>query len=179
MIKKYIKIFFAIDIILIIALFSFGGYSYLINSQFAFVSSLLITLATFFSYKNSVEKRIENFEDTNMDHARDLIDEIDDVHDLYSDDIKPHDSELSSSEIKTIIKEEKSKVKKHYFKNTIASASSFMSFYRIGGYFLLIVGLLYLTNNHIFSAIPYLIGLFVVPFSMLISSLILKEEEDL
>lgn len=149
----------------------------MINSQFAFVSSLLITLATFISYKNSVLKRIENFEDTNM-QSRDLIDEIDDVHDLYSPDIEENPKELSSEEIKMIIKEEKAKVKKHYVKNTIASASSFMSFYRMGGYFLLIVGLLYLTNNNLFSPIPYLIGLFVVPLSMLLSSFILKEEED-
>lgn len=177
MIKKYIKIFFLVDIVLLIAAFFYGGFSSLINSQFAFVSSLLITLATFISYKNSVLKRVENFEDTEME-TRDLIDEIDDAHDLYSPDVKQESKELSAQEIKTVIKEEKAKVKKHYVKNTIASAGSFMSIYRIGGYFILVVGLLYLTNNNLFSPIPYLIGLFVVPLSMLLSQLILKEEVD-
>lgn len=178
MIKKYIRVFLIADVILSILAFSYGGFSWLINSQFAFVSSLLITLATFVSYKKSVLNRVESFDDTDMqnENARDKLDEIDDAHDLYSPDIKEGSQELSKEEIKTVLKEEKAKVKKNSLKNTIATAGSFMSIYRIGGYFLLAVGLLYLSNNKIFEIIPYLIGLFVVPLSMLLSKFILKEE---
>lgn len=176
MIKKFAKVFFIVDFSLIVLCVIFADFSWLINTQFAFVSSVLITIATFVSYTNNVQKRLENFEPSDLDNDRDKIDEIDDPFDLYSEDIVQEDKELSTTEIKTIIKEEKSKVKRNSFKNTVSTTTSFMSIYRIGGYFLLIVGLLYLTNNQLFEPIPYLIGLFVVPLSMLLAHFILSEE---
>lgn len=177
MIKQFAKVFFIVDLALVFIGAIIYDFTWLLNSQFAFVSSLLITIATFVSYKNSVDRRVQNFEeDLDSTQDRDKIDEIDDPFDLYSDDIVQEESkELTADEIRTIIKEEKAKVKQNSFRNTLSSTSSFMSLYRIGGYFILIVGLLYLTNNNQFEAIPYIVGLTVVPISMLLGKFIIKE----
>lgn len=175
MIKKFAKLFFIIDAGVIIFCILSNNYIWLINTQVAFISSLFISLATFLSYKRNVSKRLKNIDyDAQLSNDRDELDKIDDPYDLYDEEEINEKKDFSASEIKDIIKEEKSKIKQNSFKNTIYTSGSFISVYRIVGYVLLIFGFFSLNNNGIFNAMPYLAGLFIVPLSMLCAKFILK-----
>ncbi len=175
MIKKFAKLFFIIDFGVVLFCILSNNYLWLINTQVAFISSLFISLATFLSYKRNVAKRLENIDyDATLSNDRDEIDKIDDPYDLYSEDEINEKTEFSAKEIKDIIKEEKSKIKQNSIKNTIYTTTSFISIYRVVGYALLVFGFFSLSNNGIFSAMPYLAGLFIVPLSMLCAKFILK-----
>ncbi len=175
MIKKFAKLFFIIDFGVVLFCILSNNYLWLINTQVAFISSLFISLATFLSYKRNVAKRLENIDyDATLSNDRDEIDKIDDPYDLYSEDEINEKTEFSAKEIKDIIKEEKSKIKQNSIKNTIYTTTSFISIYRVVGYALLVFGFFSLTNNGVFSAMPYLAGLFIVPLSMLCAKFILK-----
>ncbi len=175
MIKKFAKIFLIIDFGLIIFCVLSNNYIWLINTQVAFISSMIISIATFLSYKRNVAKRVQNIDyDAKLSDDRDKIDEIDDPFDLYSENEINNQTEFTSEEIKTIIKDEKSKIKQNSLKNTFLSAPSFVSVYRIIAYGILVFGFFALNNNGLFQTIPYLVGLFVVPLSMLSMKFILR-----
>lgn len=175
MIKKFAKLFFLIDLVVVVFCILSNNYIWLINTQVAFISSLFISLATFLSYRRNVSKRLENIDyDAELSNDRDDIDKIDDPYDLYDDENINEKTEFTALEIKEIIKEEKSRIKQNSFKNTIYSGTSFISVYRIVGYILLIFGFFSLNNNGLFNALPYLAGLFIVPLSMLCAKFILK-----
>lgn len=175
MIKKFAKLFFIIDFGVVIFCVLSNNYIWLINTQVAFISSLFISLATFLSYKRNVSKRLENIDyDAHLSNDRDEIDKIDDPYDLYDDEKVNEKTDFTALEIKEIIKEEKSRIKQNSFKNTIYSSTSFISIYRIVGYALLVFGFFSLNNNGLLNVIPYLVGLFIVPLSMLCAKLILK-----
>lgn len=179
-ISKFANVFFIVDGLLIIGCLLFANSLWLLNTQIAFISSLLVSIATFLSYKNNVAKRLKTQEESiDTLNDRDKVDEIDDPFDLYSED-EPimEEKELTASEIKAIIKEEKTKVKQNTFKNLYKSSFSFVSLYRIVGYSILVIGFFYLVNNKLFEPFAYLIGLFVVPLSMLVMKLTSKSEEE-
>lgn len=175
MIKKFAKVFFIIDFGVILFCLLSANYVWLINTQVAFISSMIISIATFLSYKRSVDKRVQSVENSNeLKNDRDKIDEIDDPFDLYSEQEISDKTDFTAQEIKDIIQEEKSKIKQNSIKNTLLSAPSFVSIYRIIGYGVLIFGFFALNNNGLFHTISYLVGLFVVPLSMLSLKIISK-----
>jgi hypothetical protein len=150
---------------------------WLLSSQVAFFSSLFITIASFLSYKRNIENRLSNLDLTQDNESvdRDKIDEIDDPYDLYTEYKEIPESELTPEKIKEIINDEKSKVKRNSFKNTIFSASGFLSIYRVLGYMILIFGFFALNNNKILIPIAFIIGLGIVPLGVLFSKLIEKK----
>lgn len=150
---------------------------WLLSSQVAFFSSLFITIASFLSYKRNIENRLLNLDLTQDNESvdRDKIDEIDDPYDLYTEYKEIPESELTPEKIKEIINDEKSKVKRNSFKNTIFSASGFLSIYRVLGYMILIFGFFALNNNKILIPIAFIIGLGIVPLGVLFSKLIEKK----
>jgi len=168
MIKKFGKVFFFVDLLVIIFCLVSSNYLWLLNTQIAFFSTVIITIGSFLGYKRNIEKRVENSsEATLLSEDRDAIDEIDDPHDLYSEIKQVEEKELSVDEIKTILKEEKSKVKKNSIKNTFFAASGFASIYRIVGYVSLVLGFFALNNNNLFDPYSYLAGLFITTFCVL------------
>ena len=176
---SFAKVFFLVNLCLII--YSLIAYDtiWLLNTQVAFIGSLFVTLASFLSYKKNVNNRLSNYETPHnvlSSQDRDKIDEIDDPFDLYTEYEEIPEEELTSEKIKEIIKDEKAKVKKDSFKNTIFSAGGFVSIYRILGYAFLVFGFFALNNNKLFLAVPFLIGLSVVPLSVLLAKFILKLE---
>ena len=174
---KFAKVFFILDLCLISFVLIFESNLWLLSSQVAFFSSLFITIASFFSYKRNIENRLSNLDLTQDDEGvdRDKIDEIDDPYDLYTEYKEIPESELTPEKIKEIINDEKSKVKSNSLKNTIFSASGFLSIYRVLGYMILIFGFFALNNNKIFVPIAFIIGLGVVPIGVLFSKLIEKK----
>lgn len=179
MIKPFGKVMIIINLALILYGFGFENSTWVLNTQIAFISSLIISLATFFSYQRSIQKRLENASvDIDTANDRDKMDEIDDPFDLYSEETIAQEKELSAHEIKQIIQEEKAKVKQNTLKNTFANGGSFVSLYRIVGYGILVIGFFFLINHKLFMPIAYLIGLFVTPLSMILLKFTLQSTEE-
>jgi Ca2+/Na+ antiporter len=181
-ITDFAKVFIVLDFCLIIYSLFFQDSIWLLNTQVAFLGSLFVTLASFFSYKKNIQNRIDNLEFSNELVNKDKIDEIEDPYDLYSEDEVTDERELTPQKIKEIIKEEKTKVKRNTVKNTFQFAGTFVSIYRILGYGFLLLGFFALNNNKLFLVIPFLIGLAIVPIGTLLSKLVLRptsiSEED-
>jgi hypothetical protein len=165
-----IKSIFIVMIILDLALVGFSLYKgglWLINSQLAVLSSLLVTVASYFSYKRVVEKRVklemESYDD------RSELDKIEDPYDLYGEDDVNEDLDL-----KEVIKEERAKVVslKATANNLAKSIGGALSIFRLLSYLFLFVSFLYLVNNQLFMVWAYVSGLFVVPLSALVFALL-------
>lgn len=171
-ILKFAKVFIFLDLCLLIYSSIFQNSIWLLNTQVAFISSLFIVIASFYSYKRNIQNRLSNFESTKVSaEDRDKIDEIDDPFDLYSEYEEIPEEELTPQKIKEIIQEEKSKVKKNSLKNTLFSAGGFLSIYRVLGYGILIFGFFALNNNKIFIPVAFIVGLGIVPIGVLLSKL--------
>ena len=171
-ILKFAKVFFLLDLCLLIYSFIFQNGIWLLNTQVAFISSLFIVISSFYSYKRNIQNRLSNFEASKASaEDRDKIDEIDDPFDLYSEYEEIPEEELTPEKIKEIIQEEKTKVKKNSLKNTLFSAGGFLSIYRILGYGILIFGFFALNNNKIFIPVAFIVGLGIVPIGVLLSKL--------
>ena len=170
---KFAKVFIILDFCMLLYAFIFQNSLWLLNTQVAFISSLFITIASFLSYKRNIQNRLSNLDlsKQNQGEQRDKIDEIDDPYDLYTEYEQVPESELTPQKIKEIIEDEKSKVKKNSFKNTLFSAGGFLSVYRVLGYSFLIFGFFALNNNKIFIPIAFIVGLGVVPIGVLVSKL--------
>ena len=173
-ILKFAKVFIFLDLCIAIYALVFQNNLWFLNSQVAFISSLFITIATFLSYKRNIQHRISNLDLSQSSdlEQRDKIDEIDDPYDLYTEYDEIPENELTAEKIREIINDEKSKVKKNTFKNTLFSAGGFLSIYRILGYGVLIFGFFALNNNGIFLPLAFILGLGIVPFGVLFSKLI-------
>jgi hypothetical protein len=176
-ILKFAKVFFILDLCLVSYSLIFQSTLWLLSSQVAFFSSLFITIASFLSYKKNIENRLSDLDLTknNENEDRDKIDEIDDPYDLYTEYKEIPESELTPEKIKEILNNEKSKVKRDTLKNTIFSASGFLSIYRVLGYGMLLFGFFALNNNKIFMPIAFIVGLGVVPIGVLFSKLLEKK----
>ncbi len=174
-ISRYSKVFLALDAGVILFCLLQGNIVWLLNTQIAFISVVIIVIGSFLGYHRNISKQIDNFDiDTQTSLDNDAIDKIEDPYDLYSEDGIIEEREVSTEEFKEIVQEEKSKLKKNSLQNTIKSASGFASIYRIIGYILLVVGFFYLNNNQLFNAIAYVIGISIVPAAILVVSLIKK-----
>lgn len=175
-ILNFVKVIIIFNLCLILYSLIFQSSTWLLNTQVAFFSSLFITIASFLSYSRNVKNRLSNIDSSKTSNIedRDKIDEIDDPFDLYSEYEEVPQEELTTEKIKEIIQEEKSKVKRNSFKNTIFSASGFLSIYRILGYGFLVFGFFALNNNKLFIPIAFIIGLGIVPICVLLSKLLKK-----
>nr|MBP7770288.1 hypothetical protein [Aliarcobacter sp.] len=133
---KFAKVFVFLDLCIIIYAFVFQNNIWILNVQVAFISSLFITIASFLSYKKNIQNRISNLDlsENNNSNIRDKVDEIEDPYDLYTEYEEIPQEELTPAKIKEIINTEKSKVNKNSLKNTVFSASGFLSIYRVLGY---------------------------------------------
>jgi hypothetical protein len=173
-ILNFAKVFIVLDLCVIIYGFIFQSTLWILSSQVAFISSLFITISSFLSYKKNIQNRISNLDlsQSNQFEERDKLDEIDDPHDLYSEYEEIPKSELTPQKIKEIINDEKSKVKKNSFKNTLFSVGGFLSIYRVLGYTTLVFGFFALNNNNIFVPFAFIIGLGIVPLGVLFTKLI-------
>ena len=176
-IQKFAKVFILLDFCIILYYLFFQNKFLLLNTQVAFISSLFIIIASFLSYRKNIQNRLSNLDLSQINEGidRDKIDEIDDPYDLYTQYKEIPEDELTTEKIKEIINDEKSKVKRNSFKNTIFSASGFLSIYRILGYGILIFGFFALNNNKVFLPIAFIIGLGIVPLGILFSKLLEKK----
>ncbi|MCT7546023.1 hypothetical protein N5T80_06800 [Aliarcobacter cryaerophilus] len=177
-ILNFAKVFLFLNLCLSLYAIFFENTIWLLNLQIAFFASLLVTLASFLSYKKNIQNRLENLDKNHISSSeeRDKIDEIDDPFDLYSEYKEVPESELTPEKIKEIIDEEKSRVKQNSLKNTLFSATGFLSIYRIFGYGFLIFGFFALNNNKILIPLAFIIGLSIVPIGVLFTKIFLKND---
>jgi ABC-type transport system involved in cytochrome bd biosynthesis fused ATPase/permease subunit len=161
--KKLLFSFLILDFIFVVFLIVTNNYIYLLNMQIAFVSSLLISFATFYSYKNNINKQID-LELEKQNNDSDYIDKIDDKYDLYSSDIN---ETIIDHPTKEEIKEAMKPIKQNHIANLSKTILSFASAYRITAYIVLIIGFFYLNNNTYLHIYSYLFGFLIIPLSSL------------
>jgi hypothetical protein len=152
----------------------FGEFIWLLNTQIALISSLLVTIGSYFGYKKNILIRTnEHTEIIDDDDNYDEIDKMDDKYDLYSPTVE---EKIIEEPTKEEIVEAMKPIKQNHFANFKSGFSGMASFYRLFGYLFLILGFFYLTNNgnlHIYS---YLTGFILVPISSLIAGILIKKE---
>ena len=154
--RKLLASLLVVDGLLVVGTVLFGGYESLLNSQIAFLSATLVMLGSMKSYKRMVDARVEN-EVITMDIDKDVIDKLEDPHDLYSED-KP---QAPIEDIKAAIKEERTRLKQNRRSlfEVLKDTKAALSLYRVGAYFLLALGFLYLNRHGILHIPLYLFSL--------------------
>ncbi|SFV49860.1 hypothetical protein MNB_SV-6-900 [hydrothermal vent metagenome] len=157
---KILNTLLAIDIGIIIFCMISGNRHWLYTTQIGFFSSSLIIFASMKSYRNMIEKRVAN--QTVLDDAdRDPLDEIDDPHELYSDEEATQKQEVTKEEFVEIVNEEKAKqrAKRRSPIEVVRDSKAFLSIYRLGAYGVLILGFFYLDRHHYLDIPAYLFSL--------------------
>jgi hypothetical protein len=166
--KRIINTLLAIDIGIIVFCMLSGHRNWLYTTQIGFFTSALVIAASMMSYRQMVQKRLDQ-NAIPLDNEPEVLDRIDDPHDLYSEEITEErqrkDDEISKEEFVNVVKEEKAKLKanKRSIGEVMKDSRASFSFYRIGAYILLVLGFFYL-NRHDYLHIPsYLFALSVPP----------------
>ncbi len=168
--KQTFKIFLIVDLVVIFLCLIFGEFIWLLNTQIALISSLLVTIGSYLGYKKNIQARANDH--INDDDNYDEIDKMDDKYDLYSPDVEQIEIEEPTKED---IKEAMKPIKQNHFANFKSGFSGMASFYRLFGYIFLIIGFFYLNNNAYLHIYSYIIGFIIVPISALITGVILRK----
>jgi len=155
MVKQSIKLI-AISELLIIAtsLFSF---SFFMNLQIAYLSSLFIILGSSYAYRKMINTQVAS---DMVEEKRDLLDEIEDPHELYEEDSINY-APVEELDLRAIVKEEKKKIKTFSFESMKHGAKGSSSLFRLVPYIFLILGFIALKNNELLDITIYLPSLLV------------------
>lgn len=172
MISKSIKIFAIIDLGVVLFCLLSGHSDWLLNTQIAFCSSLMVTIGSYLGYKRNVQNRAEDH--VNDDDTYDEVDKMDDKYDLYSPEVP--ENEIIENPTKEQIKEAMKPIKQNHFANFKSGVSGMASLYRIFGYVGLVVGFFYLNNNGYLHIYSYILGFLIVPISALVISIFVQKE---
>jgi len=161
-VRNFFKTAAFLDFLLVLYLYS--DPKALLNTQVAFISSLLIVLGSFWGYKRAVEKGVQN------PAHRDYIDTVEDRFDLYGEDEVTDDA-------KELFESEKKRIKGNSNLKVLAkSYRGFFSPLRLFGYLFMVVAILMLIKRSLFEPLYFLLGLAVVPLSAMVTALISKRE---
>jgi len=169
MVQKAIKSFVVAEsLVLATSLYSKTLFA---NTQVAFLSSLFVILGSSFAYKKMVTAKV-NADEYETD--RDLLDTIEDPHELYEKGCETpiNETPVEELDLKAIVKEEKAKIKTFSFKSIKHGARGSVSLFRIVPYIFLILGFIALKNNNLLDLSFYLPSLLI---GIVIGSLISKE----
>ncbi len=149
---------------LIVVLSLFMGGFWLLNTQVAFISSMLVTFASFYAYKKSIQKGVKN---SSGEEFRDSFDELEDPYNLYDDEENQSQTKKSKGVFRYTIKG---------FASGIGGAINPL---RILAYSVLIFSFLYLNRHGVFNAFAFFAGLSIVPvMSMFGSVFSLKSKQS-
>ncbi len=179
MVKKSISLF-AITQLLVIATYLIS-FEFYINLQVAFATSFLIIIGASFAYNSMVKKQIEV---DAYEEKRDLLDDIEDPHELYDDEVNDevregalgyepiNNAPVEELDLKAIVKEEKAKIKTLSVKSMKHGARGSVSLFRLVPYLFLVLGFIALKNNELLNIAVYLPSLLV---GIILGSVISKE----
>jgi len=145
-----IKFFVAIELLIVVS--SLYSYALFINMQVAFISSFLIILGSSYAYKKMISHKAKTKE---YEEQRDLLDKIEDPHELY-DQKREEEVSLESLDFKEIVKEERAKIKTFSLSSIKHGARGSVSLFRILPYLFLILGFIALKNNELLELKFYL-----------------------
>jgi len=152
-----------------------------INIQVAFMSSLFIIIGSSIAYRSMVQNQVqsETYED-----KRDLLDEIEDPHELYDDKVNDevregalgyepiNDAPVEELDLKAIVMEEKAKIKTFSLSSIKHGARGSVSLFRLLPYLFLVLGFIALKNNEVLDLSFYLPSLMI---GIVVGSLASKE----
>jgi len=147
---KSIKILIISELIILITYFV--SFSFFINLQIAFLSSLFVILGSSFAYRKMVANQVDS---KMVEEKRDLLDEIEDPHELY-DDEPINDAPVEELDLKEIVKEERAKIKTFSVKSMKHGARGSVSAFRLVPYVFLVLGFIALKNNELLDIAVYL-----------------------
>ena len=147
-VKKAIKIIFTSELIVLLSYFI--SFEFYINLQIAFLSSLFVILGSSFAYRKMVQNQVDS---KMLEEKRDLLDEIEDPHGLYDEQAVDETQEL---DLKTIVKEEKAKIKTLSVDSIKHGVRGGISAFRLIPYIFLILGFIALKNNELLDIAVYL-----------------------
>ena len=179
---KILKTLAIVDIVIIVIIVIFFDINILWSTQIGFISASLVMLASMKSYRRMVDTRVEHNIVT-YDDSKDVIDQLEDPYDLYSEEIideeSPQGHDIENSEqrdLVEVVKEERKKQKDgRSLTQILKDTKAALSVYRLGAYVVLILGFLYL-NRHGLLHIPSYILAISIPMVVMVSVL-LKEKE--
>ncbi|RLA67738.1 MAG: hypothetical protein DRQ78_02215 [Epsilonproteobacteria bacterium] len=157
-IRKLLLTLFIVDIGIAILALSFFDKTVLLNMQIGFVSSSLVMIASFLSYRRMVNTGVL-YETPDVNEPIDTIDKLEDPYDLYSENIIEEENKRSFPEL---------------IKNSKAS----LSIYRILAYVILVFGFFYLNRNAFLYLPAYLLALGLAPIVLLVVLVKSKNEKD-
>lgn len=153
--KKAIKLIALSEFFVLLSYFiSFGFY---MNLQIAYLSSLFIILGASFAYKKMINTQVEA---DIIKEERDFLDELEDPHGLY-DDESINEAPPEELDLKTIVQEEKKKIKIVNFKDMKNGSKAGFSLFRLIPYLFLVLGFIALKNNELLNISVYLPSLLV------------------
>ncbi len=171
MLKQIISILLLSEALVLSTLF----YSkvFYINAQVAYLSALFIIVGASFAYKKMVVSKVDT---QTYEEPRDLLDSIEDPHELYNVNDEANKSALDKElDLKTIVKEEKAKIKTFSVKSIKHGARGSVSLFRIVPYIFLVLGFVALENNHLLDVSIYLPSLLL---GIITGALVVKELAD-
>lgn len=155
MVKKTISIILGTEFIILLSyLYSPSIFA---NIQVAFFSSLFVILGSSFAYSKMVKMKVASDE---IDEKRDLLDEIEDPHELY-DNQPINDAPVEDLDLKAIVKEERAKIKTFSLKSIKHGAKGSVSMFRLVPYLFLVLGFIALENNNLLDLSFYLPSLLI------------------
>jgi Flp pilus assembly protein TadB len=151
--KRLILILVGLFLIVASILFLFVQKDALLSFVVAYVSSSLVVLASFKTYKNMVDKRLALNDGAFEIDDRDTIDKLEDPYNLYDSE-----QEHKELDIKEAIKLEKklAKANRRSLKETAKDSSAAFSFNRLLAYAALVGGFFYLLNSNNLNLLYYL-----------------------
>ena len=155
-IRKFFLYFLAVDSIIVLLSFVMQE-GWFLNTQVAFFCSFLITMATFFSYKKLVERRVEAGA---YSEEKDVLKRYEDPYDLYDEE---EENVVFESEVKPI----KKIGLRESLRNLVASYRGALSPLRLGAYGILLLANLALLRHDALEPIAFFVGLSVVPLGSL------------
>lgn len=156
-------VYIGVDILVIIGSL-FLGDLWLLNTQVAFMCSMIITLASFVAYKSMVHKRVS---EGDLGDDRELLDTIEDPHSLHEEE-----------EAEETLPPPRKVGVKQSMKNLFTSYKGALSPYRLASYGVLCLSVLFLIRHGYFDAVSFLVGLGIVPISSLIGLGIIDKKEE-
>jgi len=139
-----------------------------INAQVAYLSSLFVIIGASLAYKKMVITKVDS---KTYESDRDLLDTIEDPHGLYDED-SINEAPAEELDLKTIVKEEKAKIKTFSIKSMKHGVRGSVSVFRIVPYIFLVLGFIALKNNNILELSVYLPSLLI---GIVAGSLVSKE----
>ena len=155
MVIKVIKLLVIIELLILAT--NALSFEFYINLQIAFLSSFFIIIGSMFAYRRMINVGVES---KNIEEKRDLLDEIEDPHELY-DDEPINNAPVEELDLRAIVKEEKKKIKIVSLKSVKEGGRAGFSFYRLVPYIFLVLGFIALKNNEVLNIAIYLPSLLI------------------